>query len=321
MNVQPLSGAIANTAVYLALAVPVKDKLMGLKLSSGGHLTHGHKISISGIVWPAVQYDVDQKTGILDYEQIDQLAVAEKPKIIIAGFSAYSRHIDFKRFKEIAEKTGAFLMVDMAHIAGLIAGGAHPSPFPYADVVTTTTHKSLRGPRGGVVFCRKKLSALVDKAVFPGLQGGPFGHIHAAKAVCFKEADSTSFRHYAQQIVKNAKALAAELQKLGFKIVTGGTDNHLMLVDVRSLGLDGKEAEMLLEKAGIIANRNTIPGDEKPFKPSGLRLGTPALTTRGMKEKEMKDIARLIHAALVRGKSSAALQKEILKLCKNFPVA
>lgn len=331
VNVQPLSGSPANIEIYSALlgSCDSRVKLMGLSLASGGHLTHGHKVSFSGKFWEAVQYSVDQKTGLLDYDDIENLAYAARPRVIVSGFTAYPRIIDFKSFREIADKVFAYHVVDISHYAGLIAGRAYPSPFQYADVVMTTTHKSLRGPRGAVIFVNRKSKIAehynldivkeIDKAVFPGLQGGPHNHITAAKAVCFREAMAPKFRQYAKQIIKNAKILAAELQKLGFSLVAGGTDNHLMLVDVKPFGMNGLEAEMKLEEAGITANRNTIPGDTKPLHPSGLRLGTPALTTRGMKEKEMKEVALLIHEALT-AKKSRVINKKVLALCAKFPL-
>ncbi len=310
-NVQAYSGSPANFEIYSALLEP-GDKLMGMALTSGGHLTHGHKVSLTGKFWKAIQYVV-KDDGWIDYEAVEELALKEKPKIIVSGFTAYPRAIDFKRFGEIARKTGAYHLADISHIAGLIAAGLHPSPFPYADVVMTTTHKTLRGPRGAVILANRKsqianrygidLSNAIDKAVFPGLQGGPHNNVTAAKAVAFYEALQPNFKKYQAQIIKNAKALAEELIKLGFHLVTGGTDNHLMLIDLKKSGsplnkLDGTGAEKKLEEVGIIANRNTVPGDTSAFKPSGLRLGTPAVTTRGLKEKDMKRIAKLLYAAL-----------------------
>lgn len=331
VNVQPISGSPANLAIYAALMEPCKsgNVLMGLSLSAGGHLTHGHKVSFSGKFWEAVQYGIDSATGLLDYDEIERLALKVKPKVIVSGFTAYPRVIDFKRFKEIADKENAYHVVDMSHYAGLIAGGAYPSPFPYADVIMTTTHKSLRGPRGAVIFANRKsnragkngidLPKAIDKAVFPGLQGGPYDHMTAAKAVCFKEAATRTFNRYAHQVIKNAKALASELVKLGCALVTGGTDNHLMLVDVRSFGCDGADAEKRLANAGMIVNRNTIPGDTKPLHPSGIRIGTPAVTTRGMKEKEMKHIASFVHDALTSNEASRTYKK-VRSLCVKFPI-
>jgi len=318
VNVQPYSGSTANMEILLALVLP-GETISGLKLSSGGHLTHGYKVSATGKIWKAEQYDIDPKTGLIDFEALEELAQTAKPKVIISGFTAYPRAVDFKRFYEIAKKAGAYHVVDMSHIAGLIAGGAYPSPFPYADVVMTTTHKTLRGPRGAVIFCKKELADKIDKAVFPGMQGGPHNNVTAAKAVCFWEATQPSFKKYALQVVKNAKALAEELINLGFTLVGGGTDSHLILVDLRPLGIPGGEAEKSLEEVGIIANRNTVPGDASPFNPSGLRLGAPALTTRGMKEVEMKEVAKLIHGAIAK-KDISKVKKEVLKLAKKFPI-
>jgi len=315
VNVQPYSGSPANFAVYYAL-VESGETIMGMKLSDGGHLTHGHKVSATGKLWKSVQFGVDKKTSLINYSEVEKLAKKTKPKLIVSGFTAYPRKVDFKKFGEIAKKVGAYHMADIAHIAGLVAGGVHPSPFPHADVVTTTTHKSLRGPRGAMIFSKKEISQKIDKAVFPGLQGGPHNNVTAANAVALFEAMRPEFRVYAKQIVKNAKALAAEMKSLGFVLVTGGTDNHLILTDVRSFGIDGLEAEKRLERVGIIANRNSIPGDTSPFKPSGVRLGTPTATTRGMMEREMKEIAGLIHGAIQKKSGVGA---DVLKLCKRFP--
>jgi len=315
VNVQPYSGSPANFAVYYAL-VPRGEKIMGMKLSDGGHLTHGHKVSATGNLWESVQFGVDRKTGLIDYNEVLKLAKKAKPRIIVSGFTAYPRKVDFKKFGEIAKSVGAYHMADIAHIAGLVAGGAHSSPFKYTDVVTTTTHKSLRGPRGAMIFSRNEISEKIDKSVFPGLQGGPHNNVTAATAVALFEAAKPEFRIYAKQIVKNAKALADEMKKLGFELVTGGTDTHLILVDVRNFGVDGLEAEKRLEKAGIVANRNSVPGDTSPFKPSGVRFGTPSVTTRGMKEREMKKIANLIYEAL---KNKKGVNVQVVKLCKKFP--
>ncbi len=314
VNVQPYSGSPANVAVYLALAEP-GDTIMGMKLASGGHLTHGHKVSITGRFWKSVQYGVNLKTGLIDYDDVYRLARKIKPKIIISGFTAYPRKFNFKKFGEIAKSVGAYHLADISHIAGLVAGGAHSAPFPYADVVMTTTHKSLRGPRGAIIFSRKEISSKIDKAVFPGMQGGPHNNVTAAKAAAFQEALKPTFKTYAHQIVKNARALAEELKKLGFTLVSGGTDTHLILVDMRCFGLDGSEAEKRLEKANIIANRNSVPDDTSPFRPSGVRLGTPALTTRGMKEPEMKQLANLIYGAV---HNRVGTKMEVLKLAKRF---
>lgn len=299
VNVQPLSGSPANMAVYTALILP-GEKIMGMLLSHGGHLTHGHKVSATGKFWKQVPYGVNEKTEVIDYENIKEIALKEKPQIIVAGFTAYPRKIDWKKFREIADASNALLMVDMSHIAGLIAGKAYPSPFPYADIVTTTTHKTLRGPRSALIFSRideRKLNEKIDKAVFPGLQGGPHMNQIAAVAVALKEASVPGFKKYAKQVIKNAQILALELQKLGWKIVSGGTDSHLILMDtwMNGKGLSGAEASDRLEKAGIIVNKNTIPGETRSaYDPSGIRLGTAAETTRGKKEKDMVIIARKI---------------------------
>lgn len=303
VNVQPLSGSPANLAVYLAL-VPNGGKVMGLPLSSGGHLTHGQKVSITGKVWQQVPIQIDPKSHLIDYRQMMILAKKEKPSLIIVGFTAYPRIVDFKKCREIADTVGAILMVDMSHFAGLVAGGAYPTPFKYADVVTTTTHKTLRGPRGAMIFCKKdsrEINKKIDKAIFPGLQGGPHMSQIAAIAVALKEADSEAFKKYAKQVVLNAKTFATTLSKLGWAVISGGTDSHLVLVDtwMNGKGLPGKEAESRLEKAGIIVNKNTIPGETRsPFDPSGIRMGSPAETTRGKKEKDMIKIAERIDKAL-----------------------
>lgn len=306
VNVQPLSGSPANLAVYLALA-PLGGKIMGLALDQGGHLTHGHRVSATGKIWRQVAYNLDPKTERLDYEAIKKLAQKEKPNIIVAGFTAYPRQIDFKKFREIADRSGSWLMVDMSHIAGLVAAGVHPSPFPYADIVTTTTHKTLRGPRAGLIFSRitqQGLSSKIDKAVFPGWQGGPHLNQIAAVAVALAEAAKPEFKKYAKQVVKNAQTLAEELKKRGWRIVSGGTDNHLLLVDIAGSTkgkLTGREADIRLEKEGIIVNKNAIPFDSRPpADPSGLRLGTAAETTRGKTEKEMIKIAARIDEILSR---------------------
>jgi len=303
VNVQPLSGSPSNLAVYTAL-VPVGGKIMGMSLAHGGHLTHGHKVSATGKFWTQVPYGVNQKTELLDYEEIKQIALREKPQIIVTGYTAYPRIIDFKKFREIADVSGAYLMVDMSHFAGLVAGGVYPSPFLYADVVTTTTHKTLRGPRAAMIFSRKderELGKKIDKAVFPGLQGGPHLNQIAAVAVALKEADTLAFKKYAKQVVKNAKVLSNELARLGWRIVSGGTDTHLLLVDVwlNGKGIGGKEASDRLEKAGIIVNKNTIPFDTRsPVDPSGIRLGSAAETTRGKKERDFVKIAERIDKIL-----------------------
>lgn len=304
-NVQPHSGSPANLAVYLAL-VPLGGKIIGMSLSMGGHLTHGHRVSATGKLWKWVHFGVSKKTELLDYDEIRKMARREKPKLIVAGFTAYSRVIDFKKLRKIADEVKAILMIDMSHFAGLVAGGAYPSPFKYADVVTTTTHKTLRGPRAAIIFSRKKLHVsgfmfndLVDRAVFPGLQGGPHINQIAAVAVCLKEAMNPAFKKYARQVVKNARVLAHELQKRGWRVISGGTDSHLFLVDTWSRGLSGKTAQELLEAEKIIVNKNTIPYDARsPMDPSGIRIGTAAVTTRGMKEKDMVRIAEKINKAL-----------------------
>ena len=332
VNVQPLSGAPANMAVYFALLNP-GDKFMAMALSSGGHLTHGDPVNFSGRLFKPVHYHVGTE-GYIDYKEVRTIALREKPKLLLAGFTAYPRAIDFKKFGEIAKEVGAYFMVDMAHIAGLVAAGAHLSPFPYADVVTTTTHKSLRGPRGAIIFSRidrvlksqksgekeMTIARAVNRAVFPGLQGGPHDNQTAAIAVCLKEAMKPAFKTYGRQIVKNAAALAAALQKRGFRIVSGGTDNHLMLVDLTDKNISGLEAQTRLEQAGIITSRTTIPHDPRPpYDPSGIRLGTPAVTTRGMKEKEMEKIARLIHGVLTTG-DFKSIKKEVKDLCQRFSI-
>jgi len=306
VNVQPLSGSPANLAVYGAL-VPKGGKIMGMKLAHGGHLTHGHPVSFSGMFWKQIAYGVDEKTEKIDYEALMKQAKKEKPDMLIAGFSAYPRAINFKKMREIADAAGALLLVDMAHIAGLVAGKQHSSPFRYADVVTTTTHKTLRGPRGGMIFARKderKIYEKINKAVFPGMQGGPHLNQVAALAVALKEADSAAFKKYTKQVVENAKTLSKELSALGWRITSGGTDNHVFLVDVwkEGKGLTGKEASQRLEKKGIIVNMNTIPNDTRsPFNPSGIRIGTPAITTEGYTVKDMKKLANTIHTILIAG--------------------
>lgn len=297
-NVQPHSGAQANIAVFFAVLNP-GDTVLGMNLSHGGHLSHGSPVNISGKYFNIIPYGVSEKDSLIDYDAVEKLALENKPKLIVAGASAYPRVIDFERLSDIAKKSGAYLMVDIAHIAGLVAAGLHPSPVPYADFVTTTTHKTLRGPRGGMIMCKEEHAKLINKAVFPGIQGGPLMHIIAAKAVCLKEALSDEFKDYQKQIVKNAKALAAALMNEGFKLVSDGTDNHLMLLDLRDTELTGKAAEHMLDEVGITANKNTIPFETtSPFITSGVRLGTPAVTSRGMKEEDMKEIAALISLTL-----------------------
>lgn len=321
VNVQALSGSPANLAVYLAL-VPLGEKIMGLELAMGGHLTHGHPVSATGKIWKQIPYQVDQKTEKLDYAAIEKIALTEKPKLIVAGYSAYSRIIDFKKFREIADKAGSLLMVDMSHFAGLVAGGVYPSPFAYADIVTTTTHKTLRGPRSALIFAKKELMPKINKAVFPGLQGGPHANQIAAVATALAEAQSPTFKKYTRQIIKNAQALAAELQKLGWRIINGGTDTHVFLMDVAAKNISGEEASVLLEKANIVVNKNTIPYDARgPMDPSGIRLGTPALTTRGMKEKEMKIIAIWIDSILSQKEKPEKIKKEVIALTKKFSLS
>ena len=320
VNVQVLSGVPANFFIYSAL-LKNGEKIAGQALDQGGHLSHGSKVSLTSRFWKWAHYGVDKKTELLNYSQILKNLRMEKPKMIVAGYSAYSRKLDFKKFRKIADSVGAYLMVDMAHFAGLVAGGAYPSPFPYADVVTTTTHKTLRGPRGALIFFKKEFEEQINKAVFPGGQGGPHDHQTAAIAVCLSEAMKPSFKKYARQIVKNSRVLAGELKKLGWRVISGGTDNHLFLVDVWQNGIAGKEAEKILEDADIVVNRNGIPFDRRPpFNPSGLRLGTPAVTTRGMKEKEMKKIAFWIDGLLRKKTSPAKVKKEIARFIRKFPV-
>ena len=324
-NVQPHSGSSANMAVYKAL-LNVGDKVMGLNLSHGGHLTHGHPINFSGLEYQIISYNVNKETELIDYEELRNIALKEKPKMIIAGTSAYSRIIDFKNFREIADEVGAYLMVDMAHIAGLVAAGLHPSPIPYADVVTSTTHKTLRGPRGGIILTNnEEIIKKINKIIFPGIQGGPLMHVIGAKAQCFYEALQPSFKEYQNQVLKNIKALSDTLIKEGFRIVSGGTDNHLILVDVKeSIGITGKEAETILDKINITVNKNTIPYDtESPFKTSGIRLGSPAMTTRGLKEIEFKQIGIIISKALKNKDNEEVLkdlQKEVLDLTSKYPL-
>ena len=323
-NVQPHSGAQANTAVYFALLQP-GDTILGMNLTDGGHLTHGSPVNISGKYFKIIPYGVDKETERIDYDELERLAKEHQPKLIVGGASAYSRVIDFERMAQIAKSVGAYFMVDMAHIAGLVAAGLHPSPVPYADVVTTTTHKTLRGPRGGLILCRDaEFSKQFNKAIFPGIQGGPLMHVVAAKAVAFKEALSDEFKVYQQQVLDNAKALADELVKKGFRIVSGGTDNHLMLVDLRSKNIIGKEAQFLLDEIGITANRNTIPFEPlSPFVTSGIRLGTPALTTRGLKEEDIREVADIIADVIENREDSAVIEAakaKVQAICKKFPL-
>ncbi|MBS1485434.1 MAG: serine hydroxymethyltransferase [Opitutales bacterium] len=324
-NVQPHSGSQANIAVYTAILKP-GDKVLAMSLEHGGHLTHGHPMNLSGMLYNIVNYGVDEKTGRIDYDKLEEVAMAEKPKLLLVGASAYPRIIDFKRCGEIAQKCGAILMADIAHIAALVAGGVHPSPFPFCDIVTTTTHKTLRGPRGGIIMCKEKYAKAINSSVFPGNQGGPLMHVIAAKAVCLGEALKDSFKDYAAQIVKNAAALAEELKKRGQSLVSGGTDNHLMLIDLRIANPDltGKAAQAALDKANITTNKNTIPGETRsPFQASGIRLGTAAVTSRGMTEKEMAKIAEAIDLVLKNPESEEEIQKAkniALELCRQFPL-
>ncbi|WP_304177604.1 serine hydroxymethyltransferase [Leptotrichia trevisanii] len=323
-NVQPHSGSQANMGVYVAL-LEAGDKILGMSLSAGGHLTHGYKINFSGKNYIGLEYGLNPETELIDYEAVREIALREKPKMIVAGASAYSRIIDFKKFREIADEIGAYLMVDMAHIAGLVAAGLHPNPIEYADVVTSTTHKTLRGPRGGIILTNnEEIAKKIDKTVFPGIQGGPLVHIIAAKAVAFKEALSPEFKKYQEQVAKNAKVMAEELTRGGLRIVSGGTDNHLMLVDLRPMGVTGKVAEAKLEEAGITCNKNAIPNDpEKPFVTSGIRLGTPAITARGFKEEETRQVAQFILTVLGNINDSekiAQVKEQVLKLTEKFPL-
>ena len=322
-NVQPHSGSQANFAVYFAMLKP-GDTIVGMNLSHGGHLTHGSPVNVSGTYFNVVPYGVNAETQQIDYDEFRKIVLESKPKLIIAGGSAYSRQIDFKKMADVAHEVGAIFMVDMAHFAGLVAAGLHPNPVEYADIVTTTTHKTLRGPRGGMILCKEEYAKAIDKSVFPGIQGGPLMHVIAAKAVAFGEALQPEFKEYAEQVIKNAKVLAAELMSKGLTIVSGGTDTHVMLVDVRNTGLTGKEAEHLLDEIGITANKNTIPFDPaSPFVTSGVRLGTPALTTRGLKEDDMKEIADIIAVVLQNLEDTAKHQdaaKRVVALCEKYPL-
>ena len=322
-NVQPHSGSQANFGVYFALLQP-GDTIVGMNLSHGGHLTHGSPVNVSGTYFNVVPYGVDVETQQIDYDEFRKIVLEAKPKLIIAGGSAYSRQIDFKKMADVAHEVDAIFMVDMAHFAGLVAAGLHPNPVEYADIVTTTTHKTLRGPRGGMILCKEKYAKAIDKAIFPGIQGGPLMHVIAAKAVAFGEALQPEFKVYAQQVIDNAKALAAALQEKGLTIVSGGTDTHVMLVDVRNTGLTGKEAEHLLDEVGITCNKNTIPFDPaSPFVTSGIRLGTPALTTRGLQVKDMEEIADIIATVLKNPEDKAvheAASKRVAALCEAYPL-
>ena len=322
-NVQPHSGSQANMAVYMAFLKP-GDVILGMDLAHGGHLSHGAKVNFSGKVYQVYYYGLNPETELIDYDQVWKLAKEHKPKMIVAGASAYPRIIDWERFAQIAEDVGAYLMVDMAHYAGLIAGGVYPNPVPYAHFVTSTTHKTLRGPRGGFILCRAEFAKDIDKSVFPGIQGGPLMHVIAAKAVAFKEAMTEEFKNYARQVVINAQAMAEEFLKLGFKVVAGGTDSHIVLLDLRNKGITGKEAEEALGRANITVNKNAVPFDPlPPTKTSGIRIGTPAMTTRGMKEDEMRRIARLIAKVIDNIKDEKVIEdvrKEVIELCQQFPL-
>ena len=320
-NVQPHSGASANLAVFFALLNP-GDTVLSMSLAEGGHLSHGSPVNISGKYFNIVPYGVDEKTQTIDYELVEKLAIEHKPKLILAGASAYPRKIDFKRFREIADKVNAYFMVDMAHIAGLVAAGLHQNPVPYAHVVTTTTHKTLRGPRGGMILCKEEFAKQIDKAIFPGIQGGPLMHIIAAKAVALGEALTDEFKEYQQQIAKNASALACALKEEGFNLVSGGTDNHLMLIDLRNFNLTGKEYEHMLDEVHITVNKNAIPADpQSPFITSGIRIGTPAVTSRGFKEEEMKKIAHWLKLCAVDfEKNKELVLNEVVEICEKFPI-
>ncbi|MBB6630550.1 serine hydroxymethyltransferase [Clostridium algidicarnis] len=320
-NVQPHSGSQANMGVYFAVLKP-GDTVLGMDLSHGGHLTHGSPVNFSGKLFNFVSYGVEKDSEQIDYKKVREMALKHRPKMIVAGASAYPRIIDFAKFREIADEVGAYLMVDMAHIAGLVAAGLHPSPVPYADFVTTTTHKTLRGPRGGAILCKEKFAKEIDKSLFPGMQGGPLMHVIAGKAVCFEEALKDSFKDYMNQVVKNAKVLAEELTKYGFRLVSNGTDNHLILLDLSNKNITGKDAEKLLDTVGITVNKNTIPFETlSPFVTSGIRIGTPAVTTRGFKEEDMKTIAKLINEVIEnRDKDNSSVRQEVIELCKRFPL-
>ena len=323
VNVQPHSGSQANFGVYFALLEP-GDTIMGMNLSHGGHLTHGSPVNVSGKYFNIIPYGVDAETGRIDYDEMRKIAQEHKPKMIIGGGSAYSRQIDFKTMADIAHEVGAIFMVDMAHFAGLVAAGLHPNPVEYADIVTTTTHKTLRGPRGGMIMCKEEYAKAIDKSIFPGIQGGPLMHVIAAKAVAFGEALQPEFKEYAKQVIVNAQTLAEALQQEGFTIVSGGTDTHVLLVDLRAVGLTGKVAEHILDEVGITCNKNTIPFDpESPFVTSGIRLGTPALTTRGLNAEDMKEIASIIALVLKHPEDTAAQEEakqRVAKLCKQYPM-
>jgi glycine hydroxymethyltransferase len=320
-NVQPHSGSQANMAVYMTLLKP-GDTVLGMNLSHGGHLTHGSPVNFSGKLYNFVSYGVNKDTEQIDYEELRKIAKESNPKLIVAGASAYPRIINFEKFREIADEVGAYFMVDMAHIAGLVATGEHPSPVPYADFVTTTTHKTLRGPRGGAILCKEKYAKDLDKTIFPGMQGGPLMHVIAGKAVCFGEALRDDYKVYIKQVIKNAKALADELKSYGFRLVSGGTDNHLILVDLTTKNITGKDAEKLLDSVGITVNKNTIPFETlSPFVTSGIRIGTPAVTTRGFREEEMKKIAYFINYVIEhRDEDLTSVEKQVRELCSNYPI-
>lgn len=320
-NVQPHSGSQANMGVYFAVLNP-GDTVLGMNLSHGGHLTHGSPVNFSGKLFNFVSYGVDENTETIDYEEVRRLALEHKPRMIVAGASAYSRVIDFKKFKDIAEEVGAYFMVDMAHIAGLVAAGVHPSPVPYADFVTTTTHKTLRGPRGGAILCKEKYAKDIDKTIFPGMQGGPLMHVIAAKAVCFEEALQENYKEYMHAVVNNARVLGEELQRYGFKLVSGGTDNHLILVDLSNKNITGKDAEKLLDSVGITVNKNTVPFEKlSPFVTSGIRIGTPAVTTRGFNEEDMKEVASLINYVIENRESDlSSIRAKVVEICKKYPL-
>ncbi|MBI4779159.1 serine hydroxymethyltransferase [Candidatus Falkowbacteria bacterium] len=323
VNVQPLSGSPANAAVYFAFIKP-GDKVLGLRLDHGGHLSHGHPINFSGMLYNFTQYEVDSETGKIDMEKVRETALREKPKMIVAGYSAYAREIEWQKFKDIADEIGAFTFADIAHTAGLIAAGEMNNPVPFFDVVSTTTHKTLRGPRGAIIMCKEKFAKQVDRAVFPGMQGGPHDHINAAKAVAFGEALRPEFKEYAKQVIANAKLMAEEFIKLGYRVISNGTDNHLMVVDMTAKGLSGKEAEVILERCGISVSRSTIPNDPNPpMNPSGVRFGTPAVTTRGMKQAEIKKIVGWVNAAIEQKDESEMLENiktQVKEMCLEFPI-
>ncbi|SFA77130.1 serine hydroxymethyltransferase [Clostridium frigidicarnis] len=320
-NVQPHSGSQANMAVYFTVLNP-GDTVLGMNLSHGGHLTHGSPVNFSGKLFNFVSYEVDKEKEVIDYNEVRKLAIEHKPKLIVAGASAYARVIDFKKFREIADEVGAYLMVDMAHIAGLVATGHHPSPVPYADFVTTTTHKTLRGPRGGAILCKEKYAKELDKTIFPGMQGGPLMHVIAAKAVCFKEALQDDFKNYIDEVVKNSKVFAEELIKYGFRLVSNGTDNHLVLVDLTNKNITGKEAEKLLDTVGITVNKNTIPFETRsPFITSGIRVGTAAVTSRGFKAEDMREVARIMNYVIEhREDDLSSVRQEVIDLCSKYPL-